>query len=706
MLKVSVIIPSYNSVQYISDALESALKQTYQDYEIIVIDDGSTDNIRDVITHYQGKHPQKIRYIYQDNQGLAVARNTGIKEAKGEFIALLDADDAWYPNRLAEGVRVLESNPDVGLVHANIDKIDKNGNYLDTPKRNIQHLTGNIFRNILLRDAHIACPTVLFRKACCDTVGLFDEKLTRLGCEDRELWLRIVQKYKTHYIDAVLAKYRVHDKSMSHNEEKMMKARHYVLDKFLTSNKLLKRRVLASIYKENGDSYLYKGMFRESQQQYFNAIKLWPLSFWAWINFVKASLKIRPPTTNNKKRIAVVTGLFPALSEKFIVDEVTTLIDLGYEVDIVALKKGDMTKLHPEITQYSLLNKDRCYFYEFPENKSLQVLRALGILCRYGWRYPKEISQCLNTKKYGGKYFAMQNLFLVGHFLEHKYDLIHCHFGNIAMKFAFLKDILNIKMIVSFHGYDISSQVVSNGNGLYQSLFKKSDLLCPVSDYFGNRLRGLGAQTDKIRVHYCGIRFKDFEYVPRSFNFNKQIRLISVGRLTPKKGFAYSIEAIAKLVPKHSNICYTIIGEGELRSELQDLSNKLGIGHIVEFAGGLTHDEVKNYLCKADIFVLPSVTALNGDQEGIPNVIKEAMATGMPVVCTNHAGIPELVENGENGFLVPEKNALALAEKIEYFITHPEECRAMGKKGRGIVKKRFDMLDLCRQLEKISREIE
>lgn len=294
MPKVSVLIATYNCAALLPQAIDSALRQSYRDFEIIVIDDGSTDHARAVVEEYQKQYPEKIRYIYQENQGLAIARNTGIKAAQGGYLALLDADDIWRPDRLEKGMETIESGPGIGLVHANITRVDENGMTLSTPLRDLKYLTGPMFENIFLRKADISCPTVLFRKACCDEVGLFDPRLARLGCEDRELWLRIARKFRIVYIDRVLALYRVRLNSMSNNQQKMLKARLYVVDKFFPSGKngRLRRLALAKIYRDLGDEHLFRRQFEHAKEQYWKSISSNPFSFWTWVNLGKSFIKL------------------------------------------------------------------------------------------------------------------------------------------------------------------------------------------------------------------------------------------------------------------------------------------------------------------------------------------------------------------------------------------------------------------------------
>lgn len=294
MPKVSVIIPVYNSSKYLSETIESVLAQTFQDFEIVTVDDGSRGNSKEILQGYIEKYPNKIHYIYQENRGIAGARNTGIRNAKGEFIALLDADDKWHPERLEAGVKVIESSPEIGLVYTNVTKINEKGDFLGTPT-NEQCLSGYIFEDLFLRKANFYTLTVLFRKECCDKVGLFDENPVCMGVDDRDLWLRISRKYRIEYVDKVLAYYRVHGTQYSKNLDKMVAARIYVVDKLVPDdgkNTRLRKLALAVIFKEAGDQSLFKRDLKEARRFYFKAIKNNPFYIWPWINFLKTFLKV------------------------------------------------------------------------------------------------------------------------------------------------------------------------------------------------------------------------------------------------------------------------------------------------------------------------------------------------------------------------------------------------------------------------------
>lgn len=217
---VSVIIPTFNSFGFLIEAVDSALAQTYQAIEIIVVDDGSTDDSAQVAARYG----DRIRYIRQDNQGPSGARNTGIRNSRGRFIAFLDADDRWLPGKLARQVPLLEADISVGLVHSSCYIIDAQGIRVGTKSVD---LTEDCDIHALLERNRVSCLTAVVRRAALDTVGLFDTSLR--GPEDWDLWLRIAAKYTVMAAQEPLAEYRVTDGSVSKNARRMYQDELHVL---------------------------------------------------------------------------------------------------------------------------------------------------------------------------------------------------------------------------------------------------------------------------------------------------------------------------------------------------------------------------------------------------------------------------------------------------------------------------------------------
>lgn len=203
--KVSVVMPTYNRAHLIGAAIQSALDQTFQDFELIVVDDGSTDATEAVV---KGLDDPRIRYLYQENRGIGGARNNGIRQAEGQYIAFLDSDDVWLPEFLALGVEVLEANPGVGLVYAKAQAIDDNGNLMAQIRGALQKYQDDTLKSVLYGDfiCIIAC---LVRRRCFDRVGLFDESLK--AREDWDMWARMAKYYRFTHIDKVLAHFRTHE---------------------------------------------------------------------------------------------------------------------------------------------------------------------------------------------------------------------------------------------------------------------------------------------------------------------------------------------------------------------------------------------------------------------------------------------------------------------------------------------------------------
>ena len=206
--KVSIIIPVYNHEKYIRECVESALAQDYENLEVIVVDDGSTDNTPEILKEFKGK----IKYIRQENQGAATAFNHGLKYAQGDFITWLSSDDVFLPSKVGVQVANLQKDPEFALVYTDCIKIDAEGQELEVvhshcppPERFVrEYLMGRF----------ITTPTILFRRKCIDRVGGYDEKLRVY--EDTDIIFRLLKHYRLGYIPVPLAKYRWHSANISH----------------------------------------------------------------------------------------------------------------------------------------------------------------------------------------------------------------------------------------------------------------------------------------------------------------------------------------------------------------------------------------------------------------------------------------------------------------------------------------------------------
>jgi len=229
--EVSVIIPAYNAEKYISEAIESVFSQTYKNLEVIVVDDGSIDNTALIVKDQIDKFPISIRYYYQKNRGPAAARNKGIEEARGGYVAFLDSDDIWLPEKVQKQINVFTKEPAVGLVCTgrsrsdekifNEEKNDMNGKIEKYGYLDLWRLSNFIFTS-----------SVMIKKNCLNYSGVFDEAKIIVGCEDLDLWMRIAQEYKVARIKEPLIRYRVREQGLCRsNVERAYNCLAYVIGK-------------------------------------------------------------------------------------------------------------------------------------------------------------------------------------------------------------------------------------------------------------------------------------------------------------------------------------------------------------------------------------------------------------------------------------------------------------------------------------------
>ncbi len=236
MSRVSVIIPVYNAEKTIGEALESVAAQTYTDYEIIVVNDGSSDQSESVIKKYM-RPPFDITYVEQINKGAAAARNAGLRIAKGELIAFLDADDLWDKDKLATAVQAMDANPTVKLVFTDmrhmVNDLLVHSSYLH--ERGYRNLTsGRIYDN-LLKENCIFTPTVMVRRDALNTIGHFDEQLPI--AEDYDLWLRITRQYPVHFIDRPLVTRRRIGSNITEDKKSYIESCIHLREKLLNIHK-------------------------------------------------------------------------------------------------------------------------------------------------------------------------------------------------------------------------------------------------------------------------------------------------------------------------------------------------------------------------------------------------------------------------------------------------------------------------------------
>lgn len=291
---------------------------------------------------------------------------------------------------------------------------------------------------------------------------------------------------------------------------------------------------------------------------------------------------------------------------------------------------------------------------------------------------------------------------------EARAEVLHIYFGHIGMH---LLPLLQSKtrpcpVVVSFHGADVG---VDMDKAAYlkamQAVFGGADLILARSESLAEALRVLGCPEDKIRISRTGLPLSKWPMIERNVPTDGEWRLVQSCRLIEKKGLDVTLRVLAKLRKSFPRARLILIGEGPLRAELQLLAGQLGIAQAVEFTGFINEERMKEEYAKAHVFMHPSRIGRDGNQEGVPNAMLEAMATGLPVAATLHGGIPEAVEDGVSGILVKENDAQNLAKQLQLLLEETSCWQQMSVAARVGVEARFSRAKQIADLEAIYGEV-
>ncbi len=280
--------------------------------------------------------------------------------------------------------------------------------------------------------------------------------------------------------------------------------------------------------------------------------------------------------------------------------------------------------------------------------------------------------------------------------------VLHIYFGHIGVHLLPLLEMCDVPALVSFHGAD--AQVGLAHLASTQRMLAKARLLLVRSESLAARLVALGCDPAKIRLHRTGIPVEEIAFTQRATPRDGAWRCVQACRLIPKKGVATSLRAFAQFAAKHPRATFTVAGEGPLLQTLRALASALGIADRVTFPGFLSQAALRALYADAHLFLHPSELGADGDQEGVPNSMLEAMASGLPVLATRHGGIPEAVNHGESGLLVPERDHAALAAEMLALAAIPDRYAKMSAAAARSVAAKFDLAVQTRALERFYAE--
>jgi colanic acid/amylovoran biosynthesis glycosyltransferase len=387
-------------------------------------------------------------------------------------------------------------------------------------------------------------------------------------------------------------------------------------------------------------------------------------------------------------RIAVLASEFPVLSETPFLNQITGLVRRGHEVAILAERPQPGVGFHPDVERLGLT---ALYPLALPSRGRWRAATRLLLHRPAGER--RILLRTLDPFRFWRRAWTLEEFRRAAALLPAvRYDACYAAFGQDGLRALRLQrsGALAGPLAVAFRGADITKFVAIRGSRVYRGLFRRAGLLLPVCEAFARRLVALGAPGERVVVHRTGIDLTRWRWRDRGDD-RGPLRLVSIGRLVEKKGIGYVLEAVRRLRDAGVAVEYEVVGDGPLRAGLEADCRRLALEDRVRFLGWRSQEQVAEALDRAQVLVAASVTAANADEEGIPNVLKEAMAAGLPVASTPNGGIPELVEHEVTGLLVRERDPEALAARLADLAKDPGRRAWLARAGRARVEREYDI---------------
>lgn len=387
----------------------------------------------------------------------------------------------------------------------------------------------------------------------------------------------------------------------------------------------------------------------------------------------------RPP------RVAYLTALYPAVSHTFILREVDALRQLGIDVRTASVRRPDTSQFRGQAEKEAADST----FYILKAVGHLKTLPAavLAAVARPGrlLRALRLLWQTRQAGLRGGAYqlFYMAEAMVLAHWMQRQgIQHLHCHFAQSSANVALLAaELAEVPFSYTLHG---PADLYEPHRWHLNRKTAKAAFVCCISHFARAQAMLFSDPTHwhKLRIIHCGVIPELYERAATTARSGTGLRLLFVGRLAPVKGLRVLLEALPDVLRDHPDLQLTIVGDGDDRAQLEEAAQALG--GAVRFTGYLSQEEVADALAEADAFVLPSFA------EGLPVVLMEALAAGKPAIAPRVAGVAELIEDGQTGYLVHAGDATTLTEKLRLLASDLERAGAMGRAGRDVVRAEFD----------------
>jgi len=381
---------------------------------------------------------------------------------------------------------------------------------------------------------------------------------------------------------------------------------------------------------------------------------------------------------HRKKKVLIYNTSFFSVSETFIYHQVEALSE-EYEIHLIASK---------------FLNPQN---YDDTASEKINIHRSRGIVNRIAEKF-------FNARLYKLKsYLAIIKLFR-----ENNYKAIHSHYGTKAVEILPIAKWYNVPLAVSFHGADASRTLkIEQYRKKLPALFDYASAIIISSMHMAENL-GLEDWNDKVHVIPYGVNISDFKNYNESnipTTTAQKIKILHVGRIVGKKGVPDLVKVFQQLSGEYEQLELHLAGDGEEMEECRKLVEHYGLNGKVHLYGSVKHTKVRELLEESDIFVLNSRIDAQGDMEGTPNTILEAMCMGKPVVSTRHAGIPHVIEHGKNGLLADERDNRQLKDSIEMMIKEPELRKKLGNEARKTIMESYSMDGMKEKIKTVFKDI-
>jgi colanic acid/amylovoran biosynthesis glycosyltransferase len=391
--------------------------------------------------------------------------------------------------------------------------------------------------------------------------------------------------------------------------------------------------------------------------------------------------------------VAFLLKTYPKSSETFISNQITALRDRGHTVDVYARQRPPESETAPQADPSDVVYLGPLELSDFASS----ILRTQIPALVSHPAYP------LLVMRHGTNAVTQRDLWLrrarpLRDRLD-DYDAIHAHYGPVGNGVRALASKTDAPFVTSFYGYD-ASELLEKNPWRNESLFQAVDTVASLSSEMDDRLVDHGCPRERVVRVPLPVDTSSFRYSPTVADEVETVELLSACRLVEKKGLRYVLDALDELRTEFP-IRYRIAGDGPLRDDLERQVSNLGLEDIVSFEGWMCSEEVAGLMAASHVFVQPSVTSAEGDREGTPTVLIEAQARGMPVVSTYHAGIPEIVADGESGLLVPERDSEALASALRELLADPPAWETYGQRGRALIEDRHSLSAVGERLEAV-----